>query len=95
MELMAAIKSIESLLKPFEITLVTDSTYVMNGINTWMKAWKKKGWKKIKNKALWVRLDEAMQGHKVKSIWVKGHSGHPQNERADELAGLAMDRIEK
>ena len=91
MELMAAIAALEALERPSAITLVTDSTYVKDGITGWIHGWKKNGWKTaakkpVKNADLWQRLDAAQSRHRVTWEWVKGHAGHPQNERADELA---------
>jgi ribonuclease HI len=91
MELMAAIQALESLKCNSIIALYTDSTYVRDGITKWIYAWKRNGWrtaakKPVKNEDLWKRLDLAMVGHNVDWYWVKGHSGHPGNERADQLA---------
>ena len=98
MELMAAIKSLEALKKPSRVKITTDSSYVRDGITTWIHNWKKNGWrtadkKPVKNVELWQRLDAARNGHRVDWHWVKGHSGHPENERADALARGAIDRI--
>ena len=92
MELMAAIQGLESLNRETSADLYTDSTYVQKGITEWIHGWKQKGWrtaakKPVKNKDLWQRLDEAVESHDVNWHWVKGHAGHPENERADELAG--------
>jgi ribonuclease HI len=89
MELMAAIASLEALERPTTLTIVTDSSYVKDGITSWIFGWKKRGWKTannkpVKNEDLWKRLDAATQRHDVKWEWVKGHAGHPENERADE-----------
>ena len=99
MELMAAICALESLSRPTRITVVTDSAYLRNGIMTWLSGWKRNGWKTaakkpVKNDDLWRRLDEARKTHDVTWEWVKGHAGHPENERADVLAraGLAAAR---
>ena len=91
MELMAAIKSLEALKRPSKVAITTDSSYVRDGITTWIHNWKKNGWrtadkKPVKNAELWKRLDELRIQHKVEWHWVKGHAGHPENERADELA---------
>jgi ribonuclease HI len=91
MELMAAIQALEALKQPSDITVVTDSTYVKNGITGWIHGWKKNGWKTadrkdVKNADLWQRLDAAQARHRVSWDWVKGHAGHDQNERADKLA---------
>lgn len=96
MELMAAIRSLEILSRECSIVLTTDSQYVRQGITEWMEGWKKRGWKTaakkpVKNKDLWQRLDEAVKQHNVEWKWVKGHSGHAGNERADDLANRAMD----
>jgi ribonuclease HI len=91
MELMAAIKALESLKCSGSIALYTDSTYVRDGITKWIHAWKRNGWrtaakKPVKNEDLWMRLEEALGGHDVEWYWVKGHAGHLGNERADQLA---------
>ncbi|SFD06887.1 ribonuclease HI [Tropicimonas isoalkanivorans] len=95
MELLAAISALESLSRPTEITIVTDSAYVKNGVTGWIHGWKKNGWKTaakkpVKNEELWKRLDAAQARHRVTWKWVKGHAGHPENERADELARAGM-----
>jgi ribonuclease HI len=95
MELMAAISALESLKRPSRVALHTDSQYVRNGITAWIHGWKKNGWKTadkkpVKNAELWQRLDEARKKHDIEWHWVKGHAGHPENERADELARLGM-----
>lgn len=95
MELLAAIAALETLKTPSRITIVTDSAYVKNGITAWMHGWKKNGWKTaakkpVKNADLWERLDAAQARHEVRWEWVKGHAGHPENERADELAREGM-----
>jgi ribonuclease HI len=94
MELMAAIRALESLKRPCRVLLTTDSQYVRKGITEWMGNWKKNGWKTsakkpVKNAELWRRLDEARERHDVQWDWIKGHSGHPENDRADELASAA------
>ena len=96
MELTAVIKAIELLKEPCQITVFTDSKYVQNGISTWIHGWKKNGWKtsnkkSVKNKNLWLALDNQAAKHNISWEWVKGHSGHPLNERADELANQAID----
>ncbi len=96
MELMAAIRALEVLNRASEVSLTTDSNYVRQGITEWLEGWKKRGWKTaakkpVKNKDLWQRLDEAVARHNVEWHWVKGHSGHEGNERADDLANRAMD----
>ncbi len=98
MELMAAIKALESLTRPCAVNLTTDSVYVRSGITEWMHNWKKRGWKTaarkpVKNDDLWKRLDAAAQQHEVAWHWVKGHSGHPENERADELANRGIEQL--
>lgn len=95
MELMAAIAALEALNQRCAVTLFTDSNYVKNGITTWIHGWKRNGWrtadkKPVKNAELWQRLEEARGRHQVVWQWVKGHAGHPENERADELARLGM-----
>jgi ribonuclease HI len=92
MELMAAISALEALARPSEITVVTDSAYVKDGITQWIHAWKRGGWtkKNLKNVDLWQRLDAAQARHRVTWAWIKGHAGHAENERADELARAGM-----
>ena len=95
MELMAAISALDALKEPCKVDLYTDSNYVKDGISGWIEGWKRNGWKTaskqpVKNAELWQALDEARKRHKVTWRWVKGHAGHPENERADELARLAM-----
>mgnify|MGYP006276286121 FL=1 len=95
MELMAAIAALESLSRPATITVVTDSAYVKNGITSWLAAWQANGWrtaakKPVKNEDLWRRLDAARHRHAVHWRWIKGHAGHPENERADQLARAGM-----
>ena len=95
MELMAAISALTALKEAVEADLYTDSVYVRDGIRSWIENWKKNGWKTsdkkpVKNAELWQALDEARRRHKVSWHWIKGHAGHPENERADELARMAM-----
>jgi ribonuclease HI len=95
MEMMAAIMSLEALTKRSRVKLHTDSQYVQQGISEWIVGWKKRGWKTadkkpVKNADLWQRLDTARAAHDVEFIWVRGHSGHPENERADQLAVAAI-----
>jgi ribonuclease HI len=95
MELLAAIHALESLGRATPITVITDSQYVKNGVTGWIHGWKRNGWKTaakkpVKNADLWMRLDEAQARHDVTWEWVKGHAGHPENERADELARAGM-----
>ena len=96
MELLAAINALEALERPSSITIVTDSAYVKNGVTGWIHGWKRNGWKTssrkpVKNVDLWQRLDEAQARHDVIWEWIKGHAGHPENERADELAREGME----
>ncbi len=100
MELLAAINALETLDRPSAITIVTDSQYVKNGVTGWIHGWKRNGWrtaskKPVKNAELWQRLDEAQARHQVNWEWVKGHAGHPENERADELARQGMAPFKK
>jgi ribonuclease HI len=93
---MAAISALETLDRASTITVVTDSSYVKDGVSTWIHGWKRNGWKTaakkpVKNVELWQRLDAAQARHKVTWEWVKGHAGHPENERADALARAGMD----
>lgn len=96
MELMAAICALETLKEPCIIDLTTDSQYVRGGITQWIHAWKKNGWKTankkpVKNADLWQALDNAVARHTVSWHWIKGHAGHPENEKADELARRGME----
>lgn len=98
MELMAAIEALAMLKRTCDVKLTTDSQYVRKGITEWMKNWKRNGWKTaakqpVKNADLWQRLDNEVQRHKVEWHWVKGHSGHPENELADELANRGADQF--
>jgi len=98
MELTAAIIGLESLNKPYSVTLTTDSKYVMNGITDWIENWKKRGWKTaakkpVKNEDLWRRLDKACGQHEINWQWVKGHSGHRENELVDALANQGIDEL--
>jgi ribonuclease HI len=95
MELLAAIHALETLSRPSAVTVVTDSAYVKGGVTQWIHGWKRNGWKTstrkpVKNEDLWRRLDAAAARHDVAWEWVKGHAGHPENERADELARAGM-----
>ncbi len=96
MELMAAIQGLEALNRPCQVILTTDSQYVRQGITEWLSGWKRKGWrtaagKPVKNMELWQRLEKATTSHQIDWRWVKGHSGHAENERVDQLANLAID----
>lgn len=98
MELIAAIEGLRSLSRPCHVKLTTDSVYVKNGITTWLEGWKKKGWKTagrkpVKNVDLWQQLDAENQRHQVEWHWVKGHSGHRENEIADQLANRGIDEL--
>ncbi|MDJ0933849.1 MAG: ribonuclease HI [Kiloniellales bacterium] len=97
MEMMAAIAALEALKRPAQVEITTDSTYVKDGITRWIHGWKKNGWKTsakkpVKNQDLWQRLDQALAPHQVEWHWVRGHEGHPENERADALARQAAAR---
>ena len=98
MGLMAAIIALESLKRACEVTLTTDSQYVRKGITEWIVNWKRRGWKTadkkpVKNQDLWQRLEAATHKHKIHWKWIKGHSGHAENERADQLANRAIDEM--
>ena len=98
MELIAVIEGLNSIQENAHIEITTDSMYVNNGINQWIDNWKNNGWKTaakkpVKNKDLWQELDELVQNYSIKWIWVKGHSGHPGNERADQLANEAIEEF--
>jgi ribonuclease HI len=98
MELTAAIEGLRSLSRPCKVRLTTDSVYVKNGITTWLDGWKKKGWKTaarkpVKNIDLWQQLDEQNQRHQIEWHWVKGHSGHRENDIADQLANRGIDEL--
>jgi len=100
MELMAAIQGLETLKRPCRVRLTTDSQYVQKGIQEWLANWKKRGWKTaarkpVKNVDLWQRLDQAAARHQITWEWVRGHSGHPENELADALANQAIDELLK
>ena len=99
MELTAAIEGLRRLKRPCVVDLYTDSQYVRRGITEWLANWKRKGWrnaskKPVKNQDLWRALDEETARHEVRWHWVKGHSGHPENERADELANRGIDELD-
>lgn len=98
MEMQAAIEALRALKEPCKVVLTTDSVYVKNGITNWLEGWKKKGWKTaarkpVKNVDLWKALDEQNQRHQVDWEWVKGHSGHRENEIADQLANRGIDEM--
>ncbi|MAY40814.1 MULTISPECIES: ribonuclease HI [unclassified Neptuniibacter] len=100
MELMAAIVALETLNRPCDVVITTDSQYVRQGITQWLEGWKRKGWmnsqkKPVKNVDLWKRLDSATQPHSIEWKWVKGHSGHPENELADQLANKGVEELGK
>ena len=86
MELLAAIKGLEALKEPCHVRLISDSSYVVRGINEWLEGWRKKSFAKVKNPELWQRYVEVAMPHKVEGIWVKGHNGHDENERCDQVA---------
>ena len=97
MEMTAAIVALEALKRPCQVRLYTDSQYLRDGIMTWLRGWKARGWrtadkKPVKNIDLWQRLDAAVAPHQIEWIWVRGHAGHPENERADALARAAVPR---
>ena len=100
MELLASISALAALKKPCRVHLHTDSNYLRDGITTWIHGWKRNGWKTsdkkpVKNEDLWKRLDAAVKRHTIEWHWVKGHAGHPENERADELAREGMAPFKK
>ncbi len=100
MELMAAIEALNALKKPCRVTLSTDSRYVMDGLTKWIRGWQRNGWKTadrkpVKNADLWQRLLDAAAPHRIEWVWVKGHAGHPDNERADRLASNAAGAIDR
>lgn len=97
MELMAAIRALEALKRPSAVDLYTDSKYLKDGVQSWLAKWKRNGWKTaakkpVKNEDLWRRLDTALARHDIAWHWVKGHAGHPENERADTLARAGIPR---
>lgn len=101
MEMMGVIAALEALRRPCQVDLYTDSQYVVNAFEKgWIRNWKKNGWKTaskepVKNRELWERMLEAAEGHELTFHWVKGHAGHPENERCDRLATAAADRMKK
>ncbi|MCU0833368.1 MAG: ribonuclease HI [Chromatiaceae bacterium] len=97
MELMAVIQALEALNRPSPVRITTDSQYVKRGVTEWITRWKRNGWltaerKAVKNRDLWERLDRALARHQVQWHWVRGHAGHPENERADRLANRGIPR---
>jgi ribonuclease HI len=100
MELTAAIEALKALKEPCHIALTTDSTYVKDGITKWLSNWKRNGWKTaakkpVKNQDLWQQLEDCVAQHTVEWLWVKGHSGHPENERADTLANEGISALKR
>jgi len=100
MELTAVIEGLETLKRPCGVRIVTDSQYVKQGITQWIARWRRNGWRTaskqpVKNRDLWERLDAALKHHKVKWEWVRGHAGHPENERADQLANQGAESVRK
>lgn len=98
MEMLAAIKALESLKRPCQVRITTDSKYVLQGITEWIAGWKRKQWKNsagqpVKNQDLWLDLDRLITPHKIDWQWVRGHTGHAENERADQLANRAIDEL--
>ncbi|MDF1818513.1 MAG: ribonuclease HI [Immundisolibacteraceae bacterium] len=98
MEMTAVIEALKSVRQPGELLITTDSKYVIQGMEEWLPAWKQRGWrtaskKPVKNVDLWQQLDSLVNQHQVRWQWVKGHAGHPENERADELANLGVDEV--
>jgi ribonuclease HI len=93
MELMAVIEGLKALKEPCEVTIYSDSSYVVNAINDWLEGWIKRDFKKVKNPDLWQSYIEAAKPHKIKAIWVKGHNGHPENERCDKLARTTAEKL--
>ena len=98
MEMTAVIEALKALTRPCEVSITTDSKYVKDGITQWIKQWKLRNWqtankKPVKNKELWQTLDELVEKHTVTWHWVKGHSGHPENEKVDQLANEAIDKL--
>jgi ribonuclease HI len=100
MELTAAIRALQALKRPVDIRLHTDSQYVLKGISSWIHGWKRNGWrtsdrKPVKNADLWQELDRLRGDHRIEWVWIKGHAGHPENERADALANRGIDELPK
>jgi ribonuclease HI len=100
MELTAVIRALEALKRPCEIDVYTDSQYVQKGITEWIDSWKRRGWKTadkkpVKNVDLWLELDRLVAGHGIRWHWVRGHAGHPENERADQLANRGIESVRR
>ena len=100
MELRAVIEALRTLKAPSRVQIYTDSSYVQQGMSAWLEKWKRQGWKTadrkpVKNEDLWRQLDELARGHEVSWHWVKGHAGHPENERADRLANLGVAALDR
>jgi ribonuclease HI len=100
MELMAVIRALEALKRPIDAKVHSDSQYVLKGISEWIHGWKRNGWKTadkkpVKNADLWQELDQQTRQHRIEWIWVKGHAGHPENERADALANRGIDELKE
>jgi ribonuclease HI len=100
MELTAVIEGLKALKRPCQVAITTDSRYVLDGLTKWLPNWKRNGWKTaakkpVKNADLWKALESETQRHQIEWHWIKGHSGHPENERADQLANLAIDQLLK
>ena len=95
MELTAVIEGLKALKEPCDVTIYSDSSYVVKAINEWLPQWVARNFKKVKNPELWKAYLEAAKPHKIKAVWVKGHAGHPENERCDELARSVAERIKE
>jgi len=95
MELMAVIEGLKALKEPCEVTIYSDSSYVVKAINEWLDDWVRRDFKKVKNPDLWREYLKVAKPHKVKAVWVRGHNGHPENERCDELARKTAERFKK
>ncbi len=95
MELTAVIEGLKMLKEPCDVTVYSDSSYVVKAINEWLKEWEKRDFKKVKNPDLWREYIESAKPHRVKAIWVRGHNGHPENERCDELARKTAEKFKE
>ncbi|WP_456450946.1 ribonuclease HI [Hydrogenimonas sp.] len=95
MELMAVIEGLKALKEPCDVTIYSDSSYVVNAINEWLRNWVAKDFKKVKNPDLWREYIKAAKPHRVRAVWVKGHAGHPENERCDELARGYAEKLKE